>query len=106
MLFELQTINILAVSSSFSVKSLYGVINSEPRRHSLPFRRPLSKDELKKKECQRLGIRFFIINIMSAGKQLPQILSDAFTQQIKPLILASAHIGSPCGCRSHEFSRL
>lgn len=47
----------------------------------------LFKDSFKKSECQKLSIHFFIINIMSAGKRLPSILSEAFETQIKPLIL-------------------
>lgn len=51
--------------------------------------RTMSKDEIKKQECQRLGIRLFIINIMGAGKRLPRILLDAFNNHIKPLIVDS-----------------
>lgn len=47
-----------------------------------------SKDLLKLQFCQKHGIRFITVNIMSAGRRLPAILQSAFSDFIEPLILA------------------
>ena len=46
-----------------------------------------SKDVIKKETMQKLKIHFFQINIMGAGKKLPEILTRAYDEQIKPLLV-------------------
>jgi endogenous inhibitor of DNA gyrase (YacG/DUF329 family) len=46
-----------------------------------------NKDIIKKETMQNLKIHFFQINIMSAGKKLPEILNNAYQQYIKPLLI-------------------
>lgn len=45
-----------------------------------------NKDIIKKRKMQELGIHFFQINIMGAGKNLHSILLSAYNEQIKSLL--------------------
>jgi hypothetical protein len=46
-----------------------------------------NKDIIKKETMQKLKIHFFQINIMGAGKKLPEILNNAYNEYIKPLLV-------------------
>lgn len=50
-------------------------------------RKTKNKDIIKKETMQKLKIHFFQINIMGAGKKLPEILNNAYNEYIKPLLL-------------------
>lgn len=49
--------------------------------------RTQSKDIIKKIRMQEMKIHFFQINIMGAGKKLPEVLATAYHNQIKPLLI-------------------